>query len=102
MSKILASVRSNLRFGVNYNTAELEPEVELIILIWKPTYKTNMKGDVTKESGLEEIRIEMSPKGLNQLIVELKMTASSLQQFEQASEALNGVIRQIKLEKKNT
>jgi hypothetical protein len=99
MSKILASIKSNLRFSVEYSTAELNPEVEMIILCWKPSYKANSKGDVKKESGLEEIRFELSPKALNQLIAELQMTATELQKFEQAGEALNSVIRTMKVEK---
>jgi len=55
MSKILASVLSNLSFGVNYDTSELQPQVELVILCWKPSYETNAKGEVKKKSSLEEV-----------------------------------------------
>lgn len=99
MSKVLASVRSNMRFSVNYSELEVVPEVELIILCWKPQYRVDKKDEVVKESGLEEIRFELSPKALNQLIANLTLTAGHLQKFEQAGEALNSIVKTMKVEK---
>lgn len=96
MPKVLASVRSNLTFSVHYESAELIPKIEMVFLCWKPVYNCNEEGEITKENSIEEIRFDLGPKALNQLIADLKMQAVNLQNFEQAGEALNSVIRTMK------
>jgi hypothetical protein len=92
MTKVLASMRSNMNFSVDYDTKELTPAIELILLAVKAGYKIK-KGDIEKESQIEEMRITLSPQALNQVIAQLQVQAQQLQVFEQAGEALNSVLR---------
>lgn len=96
--KQLASMRSNMRFIVDYDTAELQPVVELILLTQKPSYSLTKNNIIQPGKALQESRFELSPKALNQLIAELKTQAVELQKIEQAGEALNGVLRSMKKE----
>ena len=98
MSKQLASMRSNMQFFVDYESAELVPQIELILLALQPKYKASKEG-FNRQEEVEELRITLTPKALNQLIANLQIQATQLQKFEQAGEALNSVIREMKVTK---
>lgn len=98
--KHLIEVRSNTNFGVNYETMELAPQVELILLLQEPKYELVKKKDaayITKSSELAEFRCLLSLNAMNHLIGKLQETAAGLQRFEQMSVALNGVIAQARV-----
>jgi len=89
----LASVRSNLNFTVNYENGHLVPVVEVILLVQKPTYTQNKKGDVLKNVGLQELRFETSLNGVNVLIGELQAMLANLNNYEQLAASINHVIK---------
>ncbi len=96
MSKQLASVRSNMSYHVDYKTMELVPQVELVILTFKPAYTYNSKSEVTQVKSLDEVRLTLTSSALNALIGEMQQTAIMLQQYEQMGAALNSVVRSLK------
>lgn len=89
----LASVRSNLKFDVNYENGHLIPSVEVILLVQKPNYSQNKKGDVVKNLGLQEIRFDTSLNGVNALIGELQAMVSNLNNYDQLAASINHVIK---------
>ena len=95
MSKVLASIRSNLRYTVNYDTTELEPQAEIVILSFKPVYSIDKKRHIVKDAGLEESRFELSLEAINKVIGELQAVAHQLQTYAQAGEAFNAIIRSL-------
>lgn len=98
--KHLIEVRSNTNFGVNYETMELVPQVELILLLQEPKYQVvKKKGEAYIEKGheLAEFRCNLSLNALNNLIGRLQETAAGLQLFEQMSVGLNRVIEQARV-----
>jgi hypothetical protein len=94
--KQLASVRTNLSFSVENGTTDLVPTVELVLLTYKPEYLFNSKREVQQKKSLEETRLILQVEGLNQLIANLQLAATELNQYEQMGIALNTVIKQIK------
>lgn len=96
----LYEIRTNTTMRVNYDTMNLVPEVELIILSVYPEYKVIKKGKeqfIEKAHGLTETRIVTSLKGINEIIGQLQATAASLAQFDQLASGLNKVIEQSKV-----
>ncbi|MES2382822.1 MAG: hypothetical protein V4538_17375 [Bacteroidota bacterium] len=89
----LASVRSNLNFAVNYENGHLVPTVEVILLVQKPTYTQNKKGDVVKTVGLQELRFDTSLNGVNALIGELQAMLANLNNYDQLAASINHVIK---------
>ncbi|MFY8187966.1 MAG: hypothetical protein ACOVLC_08405 [Flavobacterium sp.] len=89
--KQLASVRTNLSFHVE-NKYELKPYVEVVLLTYKPEYSFNTKSEIQQKRALDETRLSLSTEGLNQMIANLQLTLSQLQQYEQMGVALNNVI----------
>ena len=89
--KQLAAVRTNLSFHVE-NKYELKPCVEVVLLTYKPEYSFNTKSEIQKKRALDETRLSLSTEGLNQMIANLQLTLSQLQQYEQMGVALNNVI----------
>lgn len=89
--KQLASVRANLSFHVE-NKYELKPYVEVVLLTYKPEYSFNTKSEIQQKRALDETRLSLSTEGLNQMIANLQLTLSQLQQYEQMGVALNNVI----------
>jgi hypothetical protein len=98
--KQLASVRVNLSFSVENGTTELKPLVEVILLTYKPEYSFNAKDQIQQKRALDETRLMLSSDGLNQLIANLQLASSQLQQYEQMGVALNNVISAMKVDEK--
>jgi len=98
--KQLASVRTNLSFSVETGTAELKPTIEVVLLTYKPEYSFNAKDQIQQKRALDETRLMLSTNGLNQLIANLQLALSELQQYEQMGVALNNVIGAMKIDKK--
>ena len=94
--KQLASIRTNLSFSVDTGSSELKPAVEVVLLTYKPEYSFNSKEQIQQKRALEETRLLLSTDGLNQLIANLQLTLSQLQQYEQMGVALNQVISAMK------
>ena len=99
--KQLASVRANLSFSVENGTIELKPLVELVLLTYKPEYSFNAKSEIQQKKALDETRLTLSTEGLNQMIANLQLTLSQLQQYEQMGFALNNVISAMNKNNKN-
>jgi len=98
--KQIASVRANLSFLVENGTTELKPLVEVVLLTYKPEYSFNAKDQIQQKKALDETRLLLSPDGLNQLIANLQLTASQLQQYAQMGVALNNVVSAMKMDEK--
>lgn len=90
--KQLASVRTNVSFHVENGKYELKPYVEVVLLTYKPEYSFNSKSEIQQKRALDETRLSLSTEGLNQMIANLQLTLSQLQQYEQMGIALNNVI----------
>lgn len=88
----LISFRTNTKFSVNYETMNLVPQLELILITVQPKYTSNKKGDVVKGSDVGEFRIHTTLEGINQMIGELQVLAARLQTYEQVAVGLNMVI----------
>jgi len=95
--KQLASLRTNLSFTVENGETELKPLIEIILLTYKPEYSFNAKSEIQQKKSLDETRLILSTDGLNQMIVNLKLAATQLQQYEQMAIALNKIINSIKI-----
>lgn len=89
--KYLADIRTNVRFVLDYKTANLKPEVELILITYEPHYDIK-KGSLTKDYKASEFRTNCNVEGINALIGELQAVAAQLQSFEQLSVGLNRII----------
>jgi hypothetical protein len=90
--KQLASVRTNISFHVENGKHELKPYVEVVLLTYKPEYSFNAKSEIQQKRALDETRLSLSTEGLNQMIANLQLTLSQLNQYEQMGVALNNVI----------
>lgn len=98
--KQLASLRTNVSFTVETGKSELLPTIEIILLTYKPEYSFNSKDEITQKKALDETRLTLSTNGLNQLIANLQLGASQLQQYEQMAFALNQVVTAMKVDDK--
>lgn len=99
--KQLASVRTNLSFHVENGKHELKPLIEIVLLTYKPEYSFSAKGEIQQKKALDETRLILNSEGLNQMISDMQLAISQLQQYEQMAFALNNVISaMIKDEKK--
>jgi len=94
--KQLASLRTNLSFSIENGATELKPLIEIILLTYKPEYSFNSKSEIQQKKALDETRLILSTDGLNQMIVNLQLAATQLQQYEQMAIALNQVVDAIK------
>lgn len=93
----LVSVRSNQDFSVKYDDNSLIPQTEIIILVQKPVYNLNKKGDqIVRGDGIEEIRFKASTEALNHLIGQLNAAAQKAAQFDQMAGVLNNAIQSAK------
>lgn len=97
--KHLVTFRSNTTFSINYETNNLKPQVELILLSSEPKYEVNKKGQIMKGTELGEFRIFASLEGINEMIGDLQLLVAQLQNFEQLSSGINTLIESSK--KKN-
>ena len=70
----------------------MNPCVEVVLLTYKPEYSFNTKSEIQQKRALDETRLSLSTEGLNQMIANLQLTLSQLQQYEQMGVALNNVI----------
>jgi len=94
--KHLISIRSNTNFALNYETSNLKPQIELILLTQEPEYEVNKKGEIMKGSKLGEFRMHTTIEGINAMIGELQLLATQLQTFEQLSAGMNSLIENAK------
>lgn len=94
--KHLISFRTNTTFSINYETSNLTPQTELILLSREPKYEIDKRGDVMKGAELGEFRIFTSLEGINVMIGELQLLATRLQTFEQMSAGMNSIIEEAK------
>ena|ERR1700741_1994755 len=94
--KHLITLMSNTNFSLNYETTNLEPQIEVILLTQEPVYKVNAKSEITKGVELGEFRFFSSLKGINEMIGELQAMAAQLQKFEQLSVGMNSIIEHAK------
>lgn len=97
--KHVIQVRSNVNMNVKYETLNLVPQVELILLTQEPVYKIIKEGEqsfIEKSMKLSEFRCISSLDGINDMISELQKVASELQVFGQMGGSLNKVIEQYK------
>lgn len=97
--KHLVTLRSNTNFSINYETNNLKPQVELILLSSEPKYEVNKKGEIMKGHELGEFRIFTTMEGVNAMIGDLQLLVSQLQTFEQLSAGMNTLIESAKQKK---
>ena len=94
--KYFVGVVSNTHFLVDYNTNNLEPQIEVILLTQEVKYKASSKGDIQKGIDVGEFRIFTSLEGVNDMIGKLQAMASELQKFQQLSVGVNQLIEHSK------
>ena len=99
--KYFVGVVSNTNFSVDYNTNNLEPQIEIILLTQEVKYKASSKGDIQKGIEVGEFRIFTSLEGVNDMIGKLQLMASELQKFEQLSVGINQLIEHSKKSNKD-
>lgn len=85
------SVRSNQAFHVDYESNQLSPQTEMILLIEKPHYKIKGK-DVMKTSELQEVRFQTGTNGLAHLIGMLEEALKVAQNYEKLAGTINNMI----------
>lgn len=95
----LVSVRSNCNFALNYETGNLHPQTEIILITSAPKYvlDKNQTG-FTKEMDITEYRFLSSLEGINKLIGELQLVVKNMNAFEQAAASFNVIIEAYKKE----
>ena len=98
--KFFVGVLSNTHFSVDYNTNNLEPQIEVILLTQEVKYKASSKGDIQKGIEVGEFRIFTSLEGVNDMIGKLQAMASQLQSFQQLSVGVNQLIEHSKEQNK--
>lgn len=91
MAKQLAELRTNMHFAVKYETGELMPIIEIVILTEK----------AVKNMGLDETRFQLPAREIHTLIAELQLAANGLNQFTQAGDAINSILKSMKKEEPN-
>lgn len=94
--KYFVGVLSNTHFTVDYNTNNLEPQIEVVLLTQEVKYKASSKGDIQKGIDVGEFRIFTSLEGVNDMIGKLQAMASELQKFQQLSVGVNQLIEHSK------
>jgi hypothetical protein len=90
----LISIRTNTRFIVDYETKNLKPVTEVILLISQPKYSREKDGIYKKES-IKELRFETTQKGINSIIGELQATSNALNVFDQLAAGINSMIKSV-------
>jgi len=89
----LIQARTNTRFSLNYETKQLEPEIELIFIISKPEYCVDKKkGTIIKEIAVTEIRVDTDPEGITKLIGVLTALQLPIQSIGNMAAAFNSII----------
>ena len=102
-SNTLIAVRSNCDFSLDYETSNLTPKSEIILITTSPKYVLDKKRNgFNKEIEIHEFRFHAYPEGLNKLIGELQLVLQNMNAFEQTAASFNLVIesQKSKLEKK--
>jgi hypothetical protein len=98
--KFFVGVLSNTHFSVDYNTNNLEPQIEVILLTQEVKYKIDDEDDdegaIKKAIEVGEFRIFTSLEGVNDMIGKLQAMASQLQNFQQLSVGFNQLIEHSK------
>ncbi len=101
-NRTIISVRSNCDFGLNYETSNLHPQTEIILITTSPQYTINSKGDALKKSiGVDEFRFKTDLDGLNKLIGELQIAVNNINHFNQLAGSLNTIIESHKKPKED-
>lgn len=96
----LMSVRQNQNFTVDHDTGKLVAQTEIIILVEKPLYTINKKGDeITRTSEITEIRFTTGASGINQLIGMLQAAQNGSAKYEQMAGAINEIVKSAKPDK---
>lgn len=88
----LIAVRTNTRFVLDYETQQLKPSVEVIIIVAYPQYVRKGK-ELVKTIEYKELRFETATVGVNELIGQLQATTVMLNTYEQMSAAFNQIIK---------
>jgi len=99
--KYFVGVVSNTNFSVDYDTNNLKPQIEVILLTQEVVYKADVKGNIRKGTEVGEFRIFTSLEGVNDMIGKLQLMASELQKFEQLSVGINQLIENSKKSNQN-
>jgi hypothetical protein len=99
--KYFVGVVSNTNFSVDYDTNNLKPQIEVILLTQEVVYKADGKGNIRKGTEVGEFRIFTSLEGVNDMIGKLQLMASELQKFEQLSVGINQLIENSKKTNQN-
>jgi hypothetical protein len=102
--KYFVGVLSNTHFTVDYNTNNLEPQIEVVLLTQEVKYKVDEDDDdggIKKGTEVGEFRIFTSLEGVNDLIGKLQAMASQLQNFQQLSVGINQLIENSKKSNQN-
>lgn len=95
----LVSVRSNCNFALNYETGNLHPQTEIILITSAPKYVLDKKKTgVTKEMDITEYRFLSGLEGINKLIGELQLVVKNMNAFEQTAASFNVIIEASKKE----
>ena len=96
-NKTLISVRSNCDFSLNYESGNLIPKTEVILLTTSPKYIVNKKGDgLIKSVEVDEFRFISDLEGVNKLIGELQLVVKNMNNFEQTAASFNAIIESSK------
>ena len=97
--KFFVGVLSNTHFTVDYETNNLTPQIEVILLTQEVKYKVDEDDDdggIKKGIEVGEFRIFTSLEGVNDMIGKLQAMASQLQSFQQLSVGVNQLIEHSK------
>ena len=90
----LISVRSNCNFSLNYETGELNPQTEVILITSAPKYILDKKRTgFTKDIEITEYRFISGLEGVNKLIGELQLVVKNMNNFEQTAAAFNVITK---------
>ncbi len=90
----LIQVRTNTTFSLNYKTGKLDPQIELILLVSKPSYSIDTKKSaIIKNVAIDEVRIFTEPAGIAALIGELTALQAPMQSIENLGAAFNTIIK---------
>lgn len=96
-NKTLISVRSNCDFALNYETGNLHPQTEVILITTSPNYIVNKKkGTIEKDIEVDEFRFKSDLDGINKLIGELQLVVKNMNAFEQTAGSFNAIIQSAK------
>ena len=93
-SNTLISVRSNCNFNLDYETGQLHPETELILITTSPKYVIDKKNTgFTKQMDISEFRCRTDVDGINKLIGQLQLVLQNVIVLEQNAAGFNTIIQ---------